>query len=132
MNRLTSTAKKFMGSLHDCLIAHRDHEPGRAALPRRLGDRKWAARQRSPTRFMESLDLQHWTRIGALNRHDVAQPSPAASSGGVSPLGPSSSETLGELAGGTPALQGRFMESLMPVRFPPPYVGGYGRGSWKP
>jgi hypothetical protein len=28
------------------------HEPGRAALPRRIGDRNWAARQRRPTRFM--------------------------------------------------------------------------------
>ena len=41
-----------------------------------------------------------------LNRRGVAQPSTAASLGGVSPPGPSSSETLGELAGGTLALQG--------------------------
>jgi hypothetical protein len=34
---------------------------------------------------MGSFDLQHWTRIGAMNRHGVTQPSTAASLGGVSP-----------------------------------------------
>jgi hypothetical protein len=38
--------------------------------------------------------------VGARSR--VAQPSPAASSGGVSPRGESPGETPGELAGGTP------------------------------
>ena len=101
------------------MIMSRDHEPStdrnadghvRATISqvRELAD----VGIRAPMGFMGSLDLQHWTRIGALNRHDVAQPSPAASSGGVSPPGPSSSETLDELAGGTPALQGRFMGSL--------------------
>ena len=44
------------------------------------------------------------SRFGAMNH--VTQPSPAASSGGVSPPGEASSETLGKLAGGTPALLG--------------------------
>src|SRR5919198_498686 len=55
------------------------------------------------TRFMESLHSLG-ACIGTLNLRSVAQPSPAASSGGVSPPGQSPSGTLGELAGGTPAL----------------------------
>ena len=40
--------QRFMGSLHDSKIAHRDHEPGRDALLRVQADR-----QVGPTRFME-------------------------------------------------------------------------------
>jgi hypothetical protein len=78
-------------------------------------------------RLMVGFGLQPWTRSGATNRNGVARPSAAASSGGFSPPvlrsdtarlvvlrcvtaesgpGPSSSETLGGLAGRTPALQG--------------------------
>ena len=40
---------RFRGSPLSLLRTRWDHELGRAALPRRLGDRNWAARQRSPT-----------------------------------------------------------------------------------
>jgi hypothetical protein len=46
---------RLMKSLHDFITPHWDHEHlGRAALPRRPGDRKWSAQQRSPTRLMKS------------------------------------------------------------------------------
>jgi hypothetical protein len=55
---------------------------------------------------MKSYILQEWMRVGGRNRYGVSRPSTAASSGGVSQPGLSSTETLGELAGETPALQG--------------------------
>jgi hypothetical protein len=48
----------------------------------------------------------HSARTAPLKRRVVAQPSPAASSGGVLPPGSTPSGTLGQLAGGTPALRG--------------------------
>ena len=47
-----AAAARFMGSLHDSKIAHRDHEPGRDALLR-----VQAERQLGPTRFMGSVTL---------------------------------------------------------------------------
>lgn len=41
-------ALRFMESFHDSRIAHRNHGPGRAALPRVHADR-----QVGPTRFLE-------------------------------------------------------------------------------
>jgi hypothetical protein len=69
------------GSLHEFIIPHWDHELDRAALPLRPGDRRWSAQQRSPTRFMESFNIHHYTRIRAMNRMgEVGRVTPCAPS----------------------------------------------------
>ena len=72
-----------MESLHGSATAHWDHEPRRIPLTRPSGTL-------SPTggegwgegvRFMESFNLQHWTRIGAMNRlAEVGRVTPCAPS----------------------------------------------------
>src|SRR5881397_3806697 len=56
---------------------NRDHEPRRVWSPgfsrlrslRRTGP----AKAGTPNKFMESLDLQLWTRIGTMNRHSAVR-----------------------------------------------------------
>ena len=75
-----SVTRRFMESsliLTDPLTGH---VPGSAGIP--AGEMPGCAgKDAGAPRF----DLQHWTSIGAMNRHGAAQPSTAASSGGVSP-----------------------------------------------
>src|SRR6266540_7311861 len=76
-------APRFMASLHVLRNAHWDHEPVRVPRLRGWDWRCVAPRPRKrgtlTGRFMESLDLQVWTRIGTMNLVDLRSFAPPRS-----------------------------------------------------